>query len=137
MNRKPDWLYQQSAAIPYYFDSGKLQIVLINKNAEETWIYPKGVIERDLSPESSAAKEALEEAGVTGFVSDLLLGTYLYEKWDGVCSVKVYPLEVTELLEDWEEKGKRNRIICDAKEARIKIRREQKPALLELIKHLK
>ena len=76
MSTKPSWLYQQSAVIPIFDD----KIVLITSRRKKRWIIPKGVIELGLAPEDSAAKEALEEAGVVGSVSprELGMGRSLY-----------------------------------------------------------
>ena len=46
-------------------------------------VLPKGVVEPDLSPAASAAKEALEEAGICGPIDHEPLGTYQYRKWGG------------------------------------------------------
>ena len=64
---------------------------------------PKGIIEPDLSPAESAAKEALEEAGVEGRVGTEPLGHYEYEKWGGTCSVEVFVLEVDRVHDEWAE----------------------------------
>ena len=60
----------------------------------------------------SAAREAFEEAGVTGEIAASPLGAYHYlkERKDGgamPCSVDVFALQVTQELDDWPEKGTR------------------------------
>ena len=114
---KPAWLFRQSAVIPFIRDSGALQIVLITSRSAKKWGIPKGIIERGMSPQASAAKEALEEAGVIGHVSDRLLAEYESEKWGGTCHVQVFALEVTEIMDSWDEMSQRERAIVDAARA--------------------
>src|SRR5688572_24671120 len=107
MANKPDWLFKQSCVVPYIKTGDDLQIVLVASASGSGWVLPKGVIERSMTPEESAAKEAIEEAGVIGIVASDIVAEYEYEKWGGKCHVKVYPLEVTELLESWPEMDNR------------------------------
>ena len=109
MEPKPDWLYNQSAVIPFRIVNGELKVLLITTLHKKKWIVPKGVIEPDLTPVESAAMEAYEEAGIKGRVYPEQIGTYQYRKWDGVCSVKVYLLEVKKILDEWPESELRER----------------------------
>ena len=97
-------MFHQSAAIPYLTTDNGIQIVLVTSSKRTGWIYPKGIVEPNMTPQESAAQEAYEEAGVAGTIGDDLLNTYWYEKWGGDCRVEVFPLEVTEVLEDWDER---------------------------------
>ena len=90
-----------------------LEVLLITSLNSRRWILPKGWIEDELTPAQSAAREAFEEAGVTGEIGETPIGTYHYlkEKKDGSglpCSVDVFALAVTRQLPDWPEKGARN-----------------------------
>ncbi len=63
-------------------------------------------------PHESAAREALEEAGVVGTIASEAIGIYRYEKRrkGGAtvpCDVEVFPLEVDAQRKRWPEKGKR------------------------------
>ena len=109
MEPKPDWLYNQSAVIPFRMENGELKVLLITTLHKKKWIIPKGVIEENLSPGESAAMEAYEEAGVKGHVYPDQIGEYQYRKWGGVCTVKVYLLEVREMLDEWPESDLRER----------------------------
>jgi 8-oxo-dGTP pyrophosphatase MutT (NUDIX family) len=82
-----------------------------------TWIFPKGFIEDQLSAQQSAEKEAYEEAGIEGHVLDLLLGEYTYNKWGGTCHVKVFPLHVTKIFDEWPEDDLRDRKWMSLKDA--------------------
>ena len=91
MTPKPNWIFRQSAVIPYRKENDRIEIILITSRSSKHWIFPKGIIEPNMTPESSAAKEALEEAGVIGKSSSTLISEYEYKKWGGFCNVQVYP----------------------------------------------
>ena len=101
---QPGRLISQSAVIPYRCRDGQLQVLVITSSDGLRWVVPKGLVEHDMTPAASAAKEALEEAGVTGRTSAAAVGTYTYGKWGGTCSVEVFLLRVDEELDDWQER---------------------------------
>ena len=83
----------------------------------------------------SAAQEAYEEAGVRGQASPLAVGSYAYDKvgkQGGVrrLTVFVFPLEVTEELEDWPERHERERRWLPAPEAAALVREPDLQALI-------
>ncbi len=92
-------------------------IMLITARRSGRWIIPKGHIEKGMTPAESAAKEAWEEAGVSGTVGAEPVGTYRYRRSGGLYSVEVYPLEVQEILEEWKERRFRRRIVVSPAEA--------------------
>ena len=100
---KPGYFCRQSGVIPYRVRKGELEILLITSRKERRWIIPKGVIEHDFTARTSAAKDALEEAGVKGSVQSKPLGIYRHRKWGRTCTVKVYPMLVTRIFKVWEE----------------------------------
>ena len=88
------------------------------------------------APHTSAAREALEEAGVVGDVGKRPIGSYSYEKrLEGgdvvVCEVHVFPLEVKRQQKRWPEKGKREVQWLSPKEA---ARTVQDPVLSDIIR---
>lgn len=92
--------------------SGMIEVLLITSLNSKRWIMPKGWSENGQSEAQSAAREAFEEAGVTGEVGDMPIGTYHYlkEKKDGTgvpVRVEVFSLKVNGQAENWAEKGKR------------------------------
>ena len=103
MNEKPEYWYKQSSVIPFKSNNEKLELLIIRSRKDKKWIFPKGIIEPTLTSQESAKKEAEEEAGVKGVIKDKYLGIYSYKKWGGKCKVKVYALEVKEILDIWEE----------------------------------
>ncbi len=108
--------FKQSAVVPYRHVKGEIEILLITTR-KGRWIIPKGIIESGLSAAESAAKEALEEAGVMGKLDENEIGNYSYEKWGGTCHVRVFLLCVTKMLDTWEEQFFRRRQWLPIKEA--------------------
>ena len=88
------------------------EVLLITSLNSKRWILPKGWPEDGLAPAENAAREAFEEAGVSGKLDTRPIGNfhYLKEKKDGSgmpCKVDVFALQVTKQAEDWPEKGAR------------------------------
>ena len=109
MKTKPDNWYRQSAAAPVRVVDGRIDVLLVTSLGSGRWILPKGIVEKDLSPAESAAKEAWEEAGVKGKLDLQCLGMFEISKWNGVCSVEVFRLDITKIADQWPEAGKRTR----------------------------
>ncbi|MDJ0943296.1 MAG: NUDIX domain-containing protein [Kiloniellales bacterium] len=105
----PDWVYRQSAVLPYRLRNGDPEVLLITSRSGKRWVLPKGIVEPGMTPPVSAAKEAREEAGIEGAVSTRSLGRYRQDKWGGTCRIEVFPMRVTAELETWPEAGIRRR----------------------------
>jgi ADP-ribose pyrophosphatase YjhB (NUDIX family) len=105
----------QSGILAYRMTSSGIKVLLVtSRNNENRWLLPKGGVSKNMTPWKSAAKEALEEAGVQGRVCDLPVGTYIHTKTmpDGSTNtfpVVIYPMLVTKRLDTWHEKGERKR----------------------------
>jgi 8-oxo-dGTP pyrophosphatase MutT (NUDIX family) len=115
---------RQYAALPIAERDGQMMVMLVTSRETQRWIIPKGWPEKKLAPHELAAKEAFEEAGVTGKVRRQPLGTYRYVKRLSLrkkkrCEVQVFPLDVQEQAEDWPEKGQRERRWCTLEEAAL------------------
>jgi 8-oxo-dGTP pyrophosphatase MutT (NUDIX family) len=132
---KPDEYYMQSAVIPFQRKGDKIQIVIITSRNQKHWIIPKGIIEKSLSPQESAEKEAIEEAGVMGHVYSKSIGQYQYKKWGGMCTVQVFLLEVQEILDVWEEMNYRQRKIVPIEEAKALLTESALKKLLDKFHH--
>jgi 8-oxo-dGTP pyrophosphatase MutT (NUDIX family) len=118
-------LISQSAAIPYRWRDGRLEVLLITSLRNGDWIVPKGLVEPDMSEFDSAAKEAREEAGVVGRVGTRAVGSFEYEKWGGICHVVVFDLEVESELDSWPEKDHRDRRWAPAADAARLVKRRE------------
>lgn len=127
--RPASW-YRQSGVVPVRWKDGLPQVLLVTSRRGKRWVIPKGVVEEDLSPARSAAKEAWEEAGITGTVSRARIGRYAYEKWGGFCTVTVFLLEVREVLREWPEKASRRRKWFSSEKAAARV---AEPELQEII----
>lgn len=103
ISKRPDYFYCQSGVIPFRKRKGKLKLLMVTSTKKKRWVIPKGVKERHLSSKKSAIKEAWEEAGIRGKVSQPAIGAYRYRKWDGVCTVKVFAMEVNKVVRKWDE----------------------------------
>lgn len=106
---------KQIGAIAYHADAPSgLRVLLITSRETGRWVTPKGWPMRGLRPHRAAAREAFEEAGIEGSVGKKSIGSYRYAKTlrNGEvvpCRVKVFPLEVEALADEWPEKGQRRR----------------------------
>ncbi len=129
MAKKHVWLFRQSAVVPFRTKDGVTEVVLVTSSSNKNWVIPKGRIEKLMSPEKSAAKEAFEEAGVIGDVSKNVFAEYVYSKRGNKCRVSVYPLEVSKILVEWDEMDKRDRRILEVGAAIQLIKKEQKGIL--------
>jgi len=124
MGKVPDWMYRQSAVIPYRQGANGPEVLLVTSRKGKRWVLPKGVVEPELPPAVSAEKEALEEAGVRGAIDDQPLGTYQYRKWGGTCTVEVFAMAVEEEAPDWLEAATRKREWLTFDEARKRVDEE-------------
>jgi 8-oxo-dGTP pyrophosphatase MutT (NUDIX family) len=105
----------QVAAIPMrWTKDGELRILMVTSRDTGRWVLPKGWTMDGKTPWRAAEIEALEEAGVTGYISREALGDYTYDKRlpDGTtvpCTVRVYPMIVDKVKRDWKERKQRRR----------------------------
>jgi 8-oxo-dGTP pyrophosphatase MutT (NUDIX family) len=122
--------HHQSAALCWRKRRGELQVLLVTSRETGRWIIPKGWPIAGLSDAETAAREALEEAGVIGKLRPVALGTYGYDKVVDratpaaqalSCLVTVFALRVTELRSRYREVSLRKRkwFACDAAAAKV------------------
>jgi phosphohistidine phosphatase len=134
LRKRPSYYYTQSSVIPYRMNDGVLEILITRSSQKKHWVVPKGIADPGHSLRESAAKEALEEAGVEGEVANEAVGEYQYEKWGATCTVTVYPMAVTRVLEEneWEEKH-RGRQWLTASQAATTVRQPEVGHMIELL----
>lgn len=105
----------QFAALCYRINKkGNPKILLVTSRGTGRWVLPKGWPMDGHTPAASAAQEAWEEAGVRGDPGNQCLGLYSYQKWlDRAVPlpiiVMVYPLAVTQLVDEFPEQDQRLR----------------------------
>jgi phosphohistidine phosphatase len=129
----PDWIYRQSGALPFRMKNGNLEVLLITSRKGKRWVVPKGIVEPGYDAPDSAAKEALEEAGIEGQMSSRSLGSYQQDKWGGTCEIEVYPMKVTRQLSDWPESSSRKRAWLSCEEAARKVDRKDLRKIIECL----
>ncbi len=125
----------QYAALPWRKVKGKMEILLITTSNARLWIVPKGWPIEGRTPSESAAQEALEEAGLEGEIAAEPLGSFRHHKQAKsgetiLCTVYLYPMEVTSQRESWPEKHLRESRWYSVQEA---LHRIKNPNLRRLI----
>ena len=110
--RKSGEKRSQIAAMPVRRGAdGTTEILLVTSRTTRRWIVPKGWPMKGLDDPDAAAREAFEEAGVTGRISRDPTGRYSYWKrmrdHFTLCEVKLYLLEVEQQLEEFREQAER------------------------------
>jgi 8-oxo-dGTP pyrophosphatase MutT (NUDIX family) len=113
---------QQVAALPIVPIGRRIDVLLITSRRRGRWIVPKGWPGKNRPLPEMAAREALEEAGVSGPVRPDPVGTYTYKKtmrlgYDIRCRVFVYPLLVRQHAVSWQEQEERSVRWCSLAEA--------------------
>ena len=121
----PQWVCQ-AAAIPVYDG----QVCLVTSSSGRRWVIPKGLIEPGQTAGETALQEAWEEAGVAGVLHTEPVGSYLYEKYGGMCHVTVFLMQVNDEADDWPERLSRQRVWLPVDEAADRIR---EPGLREIL----
>jgi 8-oxo-dGTP pyrophosphatase MutT (NUDIX family) len=133
--RAPDGAAVQVAALPYRLADG-LEVLLVTSRETGRWVIPKGWPMKGKAPHQAAAREALEEAGVTGRIGAQSIGAYHYAKRlsNGAaldCIVHVYPLAVRRQRASWPEKAERIGHWFPAREAARAVHEPTLAALIE------
>ena len=135
---RPSYYYTQSAVIPYRFEGAQLQVLVVASSKQRHLVVPKGIQTPGMTAQTSAAKEALEEAGVLGDVGDESLGSYQYTKWGATVTCVVYPMHVTEVIPeaDWEERHRGREWLSAADAAERLKQPELRPMVFALAERL-
>lgn len=130
-------LLAQVAALPVKGKPGNYRVLLVTSRETQRWIIPKGWPMKGRKDHQAAAREAAEEAGVTGRIHKHPMGVYTYDKRlsDGVEPVRVmvYLLEVEKETDKWPEKDQRKREWVSTAEAATRV---EEDGLTEIIRQL-
>lgn len=125
---------QQSAVIPWRKSGKNLEILLVTSRDTARWVLPKGSVESDLTPATSAVKEAEEEAGVSGKTDKKPIGSYSYsktaKKGGERCDVDVFLMKVTTVKSKWPEMNERVRKWMTFEQAAKRVNEKDLKALL-------
>jgi len=113
---------------------GVLEVLLVSSRDTGRWVIPKGWPSKRMTDTAAAAREARQEAGVSGKIASKSYGTYRYRKIDKsrnrVIEVTVYVLRVKKEKKRWQEQDQRQRAWFDIEAAARKVR---EPRLRSLI----
>jgi 8-oxo-dGTP pyrophosphatase MutT (NUDIX family) len=125
----------QVGALPFRkAPSGAIEILLITSRETGRFIIPKGWPMKRLTNPAAAAREAYEEAGVSGKIKRQPVGAYLYRKRvarrSELIKVTVYALEVQAEHAEWPEKGARQLRWVSREEAATLV---DAPGLMKLV----
>lgn len=130
---------EQVAAIPIrWTKNDDLRILMVTSRDTGRWVLPKGWTMDGKKPWRAAELEALEEAGVKGYISREEIGVYCYDKImdDGSsvrCEVRLYPMIVEKVKRDWKERKERKRHWFSARGAATAV---NEPGLADLLEKL-
>lgn len=129
---------RQVAALPLrQAKNGAVEVLLVTSRDTGRWIIPKGWPSKRVKDHKAAAREAREEAGVTGKIAPKAFGSYRYVKPElgegAPIDVTVFLLSVRKQSKRWPEKAERRRAWFDVVEAAGKI---SEPELSSLIGRL-
>ncbi len=121
---------KQIAALPYVETESGLLVLLITTRSSGRWTIPKGWPKPGISNAEMAAREAFEEAGISGQVSSRSMGSFLYTKrlhlfsW-ARCNVEVYLLHTLLQHLHWPEKESRRTLWVEPGKAASMVRESQ------------
>jgi phosphohistidine phosphatase len=127
---RPAMTLSQAGAIPFRASVACCEFLLVTSHRGR-WIFPKGIVEPGDTPESTAVKEAREEAGVVGKLLPEPLGSYGDRKWQAECEVTMFLLEYSEDCAWWEESRIRRRRWSSYEDALRLITKPELRAILE------
>lgn len=125
---------EQAAALPYRFENGSLEILLLTTRNTRRFTLPKGWPMKRKSLAEAARVEALEETGLEGILAPDIIGHFFY--WKRLKSVfipvkvSVFPLFVLKELSCWQEQNERFRKWLSPDEAQLLV---DEPELVSLI----
>jgi 8-oxo-dGTP pyrophosphatase MutT (NUDIX family) len=126
---------RQVGALPYVETERGLLVLLVTTRRQGRWTIPKGWPKPGMSDSELAAREAFEEAGVSGEVSTRPIGNFLYTKrlhlfsWIR-CSVEVYLLSTSCQYLNWPEQESRKSLWIEPGKAAARVREAQLAKIL-------
>ena len=106
----------QSGCIPYRYNNGIIEVLLVQSTRAGNWTIPSGGLEPNHTAEQNAMKEAYEEAGVSGKLTHVL-GTYSFKKKGKEQVVMIYAMRVTTTHAKFPEQKSRGQTWMPLKQA--------------------
>ena len=107
----------RAGALPFRLTRGnELEVLLVRRCNQHFWSLPKGRLMPPMKLHEVASVEAYEEAGASGEILTMSIGSYLHSKTPKIAGTRpevvevvVFPLETHSLELDWPERDKRER----------------------------
>ncbi|MEM1298270.1 MAG: NUDIX domain-containing protein, partial [Pseudomonadota bacterium] len=116
------WVQEQAGVLAWLPDTDPVQFAIVTSRRTGRWVFPKGSVDDDMTPQEAAAQEAFEEAGLEGVVAPEPIGAYRCPKirppWIWTVEVTLYAMRVDKMLDDWLEIDQRTRNFVDLAAAR-------------------
>lgn len=121
--KKPVWR-DCSGLVVFRKKRGEVQVLVVKSSTSGRWVFPKGGIERSLTPEANAIKEVYEEGGVVvsvlheiptltvPYYKDTAQGMVTYFLSSAVLSLEDYP-EVRLRKRKWVSLNKGAKLLDD------------------------
>lgn len=120
--------FQQACVVPYRRQNNQITFCLITSRSRGDWIFPKGNIDGDETPQEAARKEALEEAGLEGeIVTDL--GKFTYTKRGFALLTSLQLMKVSHCKETWQEQDRQRCWVSSTQAQKLIERNEMRTAL--------
>ena len=129
-------LAAQAGCIPFRPTSRGAQVALITSRRSRRWVIPKGIMDPGEHSWQTAAREAFEEAGLSGRVTAAPIGRYTYRKYGEPKIVAVHLLRVDDEADRWPESSWRARHWMSVTEAAVCVREPSLTRLILTIAHL-
>ncbi|KAG1370250.1 Nudix hydrolase 18, mitochondrial [Cocos nucifera] len=103
----------------------RLEVLMISSPNRDDLVFPKGGWENDETAAQAACREAWEEAGVRGIISETYLDSWIFRSKsrqnscspEGTCKGYIFALNVTEELPCWPEQASHKRRWVQVREA--------------------
>ncbi len=99
----------QTGVLPFRIRNGIPEVLMVSSRSGTHWTVPKATTTHASNVTALLHEEALEEAGVRGRPVLSSVGSYRYVRNDQQYDVTVFPLEVSEILEEWPEQFRERR----------------------------
>lgn len=94
---------------------------------------PKGLIDPGFSAVETVHNEAMEEAGIKGKLVMPAIGMARFAKWGGICTVSVFVMMVTEMVDHWPEAAMRRRLWVAYQEAAQMVKHRELGRLISTV----
>ena len=111
------------------------KILLVTARKSDSWVLPKGGVEKNETTEAAALRELYEEAGIRAEIKSQLHEMTMNRKRGQQYSYW-YLCDVKEILEEWPEKKDRQRKFVTVEEARKLVKKDLLPILSKLDSNL-